>query len=76
VGVAAEAVDYCLVAQLEVQVVLVAQLRKQRHRLRVHQRRVFDEVLLGGELFEPEVEDGLRWQGDGEAGWGVSIDFI
>jgi hypothetical protein len=76
VGVAAEAIDDGFVAQLEVQVVLYAQLRKQRHRLRVHHRRVFDEVLLGGELFEPEVEDGLRLQGDGEVGWGVSIDFI
>ena len=38
VGVAAEAVDDGFVAQLEVQVVLYAQLRKQRYRLRMHQR--------------------------------------
>ena len=38
VRVAAKAVDDGFVAQLEVQVVLYAQLRKQCHRLRMHQR--------------------------------------
>ena len=62
VRVAAKAVDDGFVAQLKAQVVLVAQLRKQRQRILRKsawrgakasangfvQRGVFDEVLLGG----------------------------
>jgi hypothetical protein len=46
VRVAAKAVDDALVAQLEVQIVLVTQLRKQRDRLRMHQRGLAVQLTL------------------------------